>query len=63
MCPSVILEFEDRNVAVGGSASEEATGLVRRPGDMVNGRGVERNFVDLLPGAGLFAPDEDLAVV
>lgn len=36
---------------------------MRRPGDVVDGRGVECDIVDLLPGAVLFAPDEDLAVV
>lgn len=30
---------------------------------MVDRSGMERNVVNLLPGAALFAPDEDLAVV
>ncbi len=36
---------------------------MRRPGDVVDGCGVERDVVDLLPGATLFAPNEDLAIV
>jgi hypothetical protein len=36
---------------------------VGSPGDKVYGSGVEGYFVDLLPGVGLLAPDEDLAVV
>ena len=63
VCPVGVLELEDRDVAVRGSACEEAAGLVRRPGDVVDGCGVERDVVDLLPGAALLAPDDDLAVV
>jgi hypothetical protein len=63
VCPVVVLELENRNVAVRGSASEEAAGLVGSPSDVINRSGVERNIVDLLPGAALFAPDEDFAVV
>jgi len=36
---------------------------VRRPSDEVDGGGVQGDFVDLLPGGGLFAPDDDFAVV
>jgi hypothetical protein len=61
--PVIVLELENRNVAVRGSASEEAAGLVGSPSDVVDRSGVERNIVDLLPGAALFAPNEDLAVV
>lgn len=63
VCPVVVFELEDRNVAVRGSASEETAGLMRRPGDVVYGGGVERDIVDLLPGAALLAPYEDLAVI
>lgn len=36
----------------------------RRPGNEVDGGGVQREFVDALPlVCGLFAPDEDAAVV
>ena len=63
VCPIVVLELENRNVAVRGSASEEAAGLVGSPSDVVDRCGVERNIIDLLPGTALFAPDEDLAVI
>lgn len=33
------------------------------PGDEVDGGGVQGDFVDLLPGRGLLAPDDDFAVV
>jgi hypothetical protein len=36
---------------------------VRRPGDEVDGRGVQGYFVDLRPLVAGLAPDEDLAVV
>lgn len=63
VCPRIVLELQNRNISVRGSAREEAAGLVRRPGDVVDGGGVERDIVDLLPGARLFAPNEDLAIV
>jgi hypothetical protein len=36
---------------------------MRGPRNKVDGSRVYGDFVDLLPGVGLFAPDEDLAVV
>ena len=63
MCPVVVLEFEDRDVAVGRCASEQAACLVGRPCDEVDRGGVEGDLIYLLPAVGLLAPDEDLAVV
>jgi hypothetical protein len=63
VCPRIVLEFEYRDIAVGGSAGEEAADLMGRPGDDVDGSGMQGDFVDLLPGRRLFAPDDDLAVV
>jgi hypothetical protein len=61
--PGVVLELEHRHVAVGGGAGEQAAGLVGRPGDDVDRGRVQGDFVDLLPGGRLLAPDDDLAVV
>ena len=61
--PSVVLELEDGDVAVGGGAGEEAAGLVRGPCYEVDRGGVQGDVVDFLPCAVLLAPDEDLAVV
>jgi hypothetical protein len=36
---------------------------VWRPGDEVDRGGVESDFVDLLPGGRLLAPDDDFAVI
>jgi hypothetical protein len=63
VCPRIVLELEDRDVAVRGGTCEEAAGLVGRPGDEVDRGGVQGDFVDLLPGGRLLAPDDDLAVV
>lgn len=63
MCPGIVLELKYRDVAVRGSTSEEAASFVWRPGDDVDRGGVEGDFVDLLPGRRLLAPDDDLAVV
>jgi hypothetical protein len=63
MCPGVVLELENRDIAVGGSACEEAARFVGCPCDKVYGSGVQGDFVYLLPAVGLFAPDDDLAVV
>lgn len=63
MCPVVVLEFQYRDIAVSGCASEQAACLVGCPGDKVDRGSVEGDLVDLLPAVGLLAPDEDLAVV
>lgn len=72
VCPAVVAELEDANVAVGRGAGQEAAALVRRPGDHVDGGCVEGEIEDLGPGAAagggrcvlvLLAPDEDLAIV
>lgn len=63
VCPIVVLEFEYGNIAVGRCAREKTACLVRGPCDQVDRGGVEGDFVDLLPAAGLFAPDEDFAVI
>ena len=63
MRPVVVLELENRDVAIRGSAGEEATDFVGRPSDEVYTGVVESNFVDLLPLVRGFFPDEDLAVV
>jgi hypothetical protein len=63
LCPRVVLELEHRDVAVGGGACEQAARLVGRPGDKVDRGGVEGDFVDLLPGGRLLAPNDDFAVV
>lgn len=63
VCPGIVLEFEDRDVTVRGGACEEAARLMRCPGDEVYRCCVESDFINLLPGGRLFAPDEDLAVI
>lgn len=63
MCPRIILELEHRDIAIRGSACEEATSFVWCPCDEVDGCGVEGYVVDFLPGAGLFAPDDDFPVI
>lgn len=59
----VVLELEDRDVAVRGRAGQQAARLVGRPRDDVDRGLVQRKVEDLLPRALLLAPDEDLAVV
>jgi hypothetical protein len=61
--PGVVLELENRNVAVGGGAGKQAAGLVWCPRDVVHRSSVQSNFVNLLPRRGLLAPDDNLAVV
>ena len=60
---AVVLELENRHVAVGGGAGQQAPGLVRRPGDGVDAGLVQREVEDALPAPALLPPDEDLAVV
>lgn len=45
----VVEEFEDGYIAIGGGAGKEAAGLVRSPGEGVDGGGVKSNVVDALP--------------
>ena len=45
----VVLEAEHADGAVGGGGGEVAAGLWRRPGDQVDGGGVQGEFVDALP--------------
>jgi hypothetical protein len=61
--PGVVLELENRNVAVRGSAGKQTASLMWCPRDVVDRSSVQSNFVDLLPGRGLLAPDDNLAVV
>jgi hypothetical protein len=61
--PVVVLKLENRDVAIRGSAGEEAADFVGRPSDEVYAGVVESNFVDLLPLVRGFLPDEDLAVI
>lgn len=63
MRPIVVLELEDRDIAIGGGACQQAAGFMWGPGNEVYRCGVEGDVVDLLPRAVLLAPDEDLAVV
>jgi len=57
------VEGDDGDGAVRGRGGEMAAWLWRRPGDEVDGCGVESEFVDALPLSVLFAPDEDATVV
>jgi hypothetical protein len=63
VCPRIVFELEDRDVAVRRSTGEKAAGFMWRPGDDVDRGGVEGDFVDLLPCRRLLAPDDDFAVV
>lgn len=64
MLEGVVLEAEDADAAVAAGGGKVAAGLWRRPGDQVDGGGVQGKFVDALPLVlRLFAPDEDAAVV
>jgi hypothetical protein len=45
----VVLEAEDADGAVRAGGGEVAAGLWRRPGDQVDGGGVQGEFVDALP--------------
>lgn len=45
----VVKELEDGYIAIGGGASKEAAGLMRSPGESVDGGGVKSNVVDALP--------------
>ena len=63
VAPVALVELEDRDIAVGGGAGEEAAAFVRGPGDDVDGGVVVGEIGDFGPEAGLFAPDEDFAVV
>ena len=59
----VVLELEDGDVAVGAGAGKQTAGFVGRPGDYVDGGGVQGEVEDAGPGVALLAPDEDFAVV
>ena len=61
--PAVVAELEDRDVAVGGGAGQEAACFVGGPRHDVDRGLVQGEVEDALPGAGLLAPDEDFAVV
>ena len=66
MVDGVVLEFENADIAVGGSACEETSGLMGGPSNDVDGSFVEGEIVNSLPGVVLGAllfPDEDFAVV
>lgn len=63
LVPAIILEFEDGDGTVGGSAREDAAAFVRGPGDDVYAGGVQGEVEDACPLRALFAPDEDFAVV
>jgi hypothetical protein len=60
---TVVLEREDGDCPVGTCSGEVASRFGGRPGDEVDGGGVDCEFVDALPGGVLFAVDEDAAVV
>jgi hypothetical protein len=49
MVERVVLEAEHADGAVGAGGGEVAAGLWRRPGDQVDGGGVQGEFVDALP--------------
>lgn len=59
----VVFEAQHADLAITARGGEMTSRLRRRPGDEVDRRGVEGEFVDALPGAVLFAPDEDATVV
>lgn len=59
----VVLEGQNADVAVATRSCQVTAGLWRRPGDEVDGGGVEGEFVDALPLIVLFPPDQDAAVV
>lgn len=63
MAPIALIEFEHGDFAVGGGAGEETSAFVWGPGDDVDGGVVVGEIGDFGPEAGLFAPDEDFAVV
>ena len=65
MIDGVVFEFENGNVAVGGSAGEKATSFMRGPGYDVDRGFVQGKVVDALPLvvlSALFFPDEDFAI-
>ena len=47
--PGVVFKFEHRDVAIGRSAGQETSILMRGPGDEVDRGSVEREVVNLLP--------------
>lgn len=70
--PIVVTELENADMAIGRGTGKETTTLMRGPRYHVDGSGVEGEVEDLSPCAatdggsgilGLFAPDQNLAVV
>lgn len=59
----VVFEAQHADFAVTARGGEMTSRLRGRPGHEVDRSGVEGEFVDALPGAVLFAPDEDATVV
>lgn len=63
MAEGVVLEGKDTDIAVTARGCQVTASFRRRPGDNVDGGGVEGEFVDALPLCILLAPDQDAAVV
>ena len=61
--PVSFAELEDGDLAVGRGTGQQAAQLMRRPGNEVDGCGVECEGGDAGPLRGGFAPDEDPGVV
>lgn len=59
----VVFKAQHADFSITARGGQVAASFGGRPGDEVDGGGVEGEFVDALPRAVLFAPDEDAAVV